>query len=415
VIWFSGRRAYMPWKSETVMDQRIEFVMRARRKEETVSKLCKEYGISRDTGYRWLRRRQEAGSMMGLKEKSRRPRTSPNQTPVGTEDLVVRLRNEKGWGARKLGLLLEQMGEHVSSATIHRILIRRGLISQEPGARKATKRFERSECNQMAQMDFKGEYEIEGGKCYPLSFLDDCSRYLLGLWPLTSTGALGVYESLRSHFRQIGVPESILTDHGTPWYSTTNGHGLTWLSVWLIKQGISIRYSGVGHPQTQGKVERFHRTLKERTRHRRPPTTLEGWQQWAEEFRAEYNNERPHEALGMKTPAEVYNYANLREYREKPPEWEYTGGQVTRLNTQGKVYYRGRYYFACEALAKERVRVDEIDGHLLVTFRHITIREIDLSSGSSIAVVIPARLRLRSRPNATEFPEARGEGARLGI
>src|SRR5215467_11619714 len=104
---------------------------------------------------------------------------------------------------------MEQRGESLSAATIHRILIRRGLISKDPAARKATKRFERSQCNQMAQMDFKGEYAIEGGKCYPLSFLDDCSRYLLGLWPLSSTGGEGVYQSLRTHFRLVGVPESI--------------------------------------------------------------------------------------------------------------------------------------------------------------------------------------------------------------
>ena len=383
----------MPWKSETVMDQRIEFLMRARRKEETISKLCEEYSISRDTGYRWLRRCKEAESVMGVKEKSRRPKTSPNKTPDRIEEQVMRLRKEKGWGARKLRIKLEQEGECISAATIHRILIRGGLIRKEPGARKATKRFERSECNQMAQMDFKGEYEIQGGKCYPLSFLDDCSRFLLGLWVLTSTGARGVYESLREHFRRIGVPESILTDHGTPWYSTTNGHGLTWLTVWLIKQGISMRFSGVAHPQTQGKVERFHRTLKERTKHRQPPSTLEGWRQWIEDFKSEYNNERPHEAIGMKTPAEVYDYANLRPYQETPREWEYTGGQVMTLNTQGHLYYHGRNYFACEALARERVRVDEADGLLIVTFRHMTIREINLISGQSKAVVIPAKAR----------------------
>jgi transposase InsO family protein len=400
----------MPWKSETVMDQRIEFVVRAIRKEETISKLCKEYEISRDTGHRWLRRYKEAGSVLGLKERSRRPITSPTKTVDEIEDMVVKLREEKGWGARKLGLILGQRGQSLSAPTIHRILVRRGMVSRERTARKATKRFERAECNQMAQMDFKGEYEIEGGKCYPLSFLDDCSRYLLGLWPLTSTGGQGVYKSLRSHFQQVGVPQSILTDHGTPWYSTTNGHGLTWVSVWLIKQGISLRFSGVGHPQTQGKVERFHRTLKERTKHRQPPSTIEEWRQWAEKFRAEYNHERPHEALGMKTPAEVYDYANLIEYRERPSEWEYTGGMVARLNTQGKLYYQGRYYFACEALAKERVRVDEIDGRLIVTFRHMTIREIDLTSGRSIAVVIPARLALRSRSDVSGSPRDGGGG-----
>jgi len=402
----------MPWKSETVMDQRLEFVLRVRSKEEPISKLCREYGISRDTGHRWLKRCGVEGIVEGVKERSRRPKTSPNKTPDEIEEMVVRLREEKGWGARKLRLVLGRRGQNMSAPTVHRILVRRGMVSKNAGSRKATKRFARAECNQMAQMDFKGEYEIEGGKCYPLSFLDDCSRYLLGLWPLSSTGGEGVYQSLRTHFRLVGVPESILTDHGTPWYSTTNGHGLTWVTVWLIKQGISLRFSGIGHPQTQGKVERFHRTLKQRTRHRQPPSTIEEWRQWAEEFRAEYNHERPHEALGMKTPAEVYNHANLREYQETPPEWEYTGGRVMTLNTQGHLYYKGRNYFACEALANERVRVDEIDGCLIVTFRHMTIRQIDLSSGKSMAVVIPARTGFRSSSDASGGPQGpRGGGA----
>ncbi len=116
--------------------------------------------------------------------------------------------------------------------------------------------------------------------------LDDRSRFLHGLWPLSSTGGEGVKQTLEGHFREQGVPLSILMDHGTPWFSTTNQHGLTWVAVWLIKQGVLLRYSGIGHPQTQGKVERFHRTLKARTKHRGAPTTMQEWQQWAAEFRA---------------------------------------------------------------------------------------------------------------------------------
>lgn len=379
----------MPWRSETVMDLRIEFVIRAKKKEAPMSKLCQQFGISRPTGYLWLRRYEQAQSVADLKELSRRPVSSPAKTSAGLEDRICQLRQQKGWGARKIKILLGD--ETISSATIHRIFVRRGLVVVSPADRKATLRFEREQSNELAQMDFKGEYEVEGGKCYPLSFLDDHSRFLLGLWPLGSTGGEGVYNCLKSHFQQHGMPEAILTDHGTPWYSTTNAHGLTWLVVWLIKQGIVIKYSGIRHPQTQGKVERFHRSLKERTRHRGLPQTLEEWKVWAEEFRREYNDERPHEALGMKKPAEVYTRENLRQYEEEPREWEYTAGQVIRLNTQGKLYLGGKYYFVCEALAGERVRVDEIEGKLIVTFRHMTIREIDMRTGSSKAVVLPAR------------------------
>jgi transposase InsO family protein len=310
------------------------------------------------------------------------------------EKLVVAHREKQGWGARKIQVPLAKEGYQLGSATIHRIMVREGLIARDPADRKAIKRFESKECNQMAQMDFKGEYAVRGGKSYPLSFLDDHSRYGQGLWPLESTKAKGVHDSLRSRFREVGVPQSILTDHGTPWFSTTNGHGLTWLSVWLIKLGIKLKFSGIRHPQTHGKVERFHRTLKQRTRHRGLPKTLEEWRRWATQFLHEYNYERPHEALGMKTPGEVYTHDNLRPYQENPRDWEYTGGEVKRLNTQGSLYYRGRNYFVCEALANEQVRTDELDDLLVVTFRETTVREINLRTGSSIAVVLDAHRRL---------------------
>jgi transposase InsO family protein len=383
----------MPWKSESVMDQRIKFLIRAKSNQASFSELCREFEISRPTGYLWLKRYEQVGSVTGLAEKSRRPHNSPLQTDHALEKLVVAFRKKQGWGARKIQVLLAKEGHQLGSATIHRILVREGLVEPDPADRKATKRFECDECNKMAQMDFKGEYQVREGKSYPLSFLDDHSRYAHGLWPLGSTNAHGVHDSLESRFREVGVPESILTDHGTPWFSTTNGHGLTWLSVWLIKQGIILKFSGIRHPQTHGKVERFHRTLKERTRHRGLPETLDEWRRWAPEFIQEYNYERPHEALGMKTPGEVYTHDNLRPYQENPREWEYTAGEVKRLNTQGSLYYRGRRFFVCEALANERVRTDELDGLLVVTFRETTVREINLRTGSSIAVVLDARKR----------------------
>jgi transposase InsO family protein len=390
----------MPWKSEAVMDQRIEFIVRAKLKEGSFSELCREFEISRPTGYLWLKRYEQVGSITGLQEKSRRPVKSPLKTDDEIEELVVEFRTRQGWGARKIQVLLAKEGQHLGSATIHRILVRKGLVVPDAADRKATKRFERNECNQMTQMDFKGEYQVREGKSYPLSFLDDHSRYALGLWPLDSTKAQGVHDSLKSRFQEVGVPQSILTDHGTPWYSTTNGHGLTWLSVWLIKQGITLKFSGIRHPQTHGKVERFHRTLKERTRHRGLPETLDEWRKWALEFIQEYNYERPHEAIGMKTPGEVYTLDNLRPYQENPRAWEYTGGEVRRLNTQGSLYYRGRRYFVCEALANERVRTDELDGLLVVTFRATTVREINLRTGSSIAVVLETRRRAESEAGA---------------
>jgi len=381
----------MPWRTESVMDQRVEFVLRAWQEDETISELCREYEISRPTGYRWLKRYQAAGSIKALAEHSRRPHHSPRRTAEALAVAVLELRDKTGWGGPKLAKVLEREGVKVAPATAQRILKRAGRIEARAAAAKTSTRFARAECNELAQMDFKGEYTLPRGKCYPLSLLDDCSRFLHHLWPLRSPGGKGVKQALRAHFREHGVPCSILMDHGTPWFSTTNQHGLTWLAVWLLKQEVVLRYSGVRHPQTQGKVERFHQTLKARTRHRGLPTTLGEWQRWALEFRQEYNYERPHEALEMKTPGEVYQAVNLRPYQEHPADWEYTGGTVLRLNRQGMLAYRQQRYFVSEALAGERVRVDELHGHLLVTFRRMTVREIDLRTGKSTAVLLPAR------------------------
>lgn len=382
----------MPWRTESVMDQRVEFVLRAKAAEEPIAELCREYGISRPTGYLWLNRYQQVGSVTGLAERSRRPAHSPHRTSAEIETAVLAVRDKTGWGGPKIAKVLEQQGVRVAPATAQRIL-KRGSRVVKPKTDKTTTRFEKAECNELAQMDFKGEYTMAAEKCYPLSFLDDCSRYCHGLWPLPGTGAEGVKQTLERYFREHGVPLSILMDHGTPWYGTTNQHGLTWVSVWLLKQGVVLRYSGVGHPQTQGKVERFHQTLKARTRHRGAPTTLAEWERWAVEFRHEYNHERPHESLGMKTPAEVYQPVNLRPYQAQPREWEYNGGTIKRLNTQGMLYYRQQTYFVSEALAAERVRVDELEGKLLVTFRHMTVREIEIHTGKSRAVLLPVKHR----------------------
>ena len=384
----------MPWKTESVMEQRLSFLIEARKQEASVSKLSRQYGVSRQTGYKWVKRYQAAGSIEGLKDKSRRPHHSPRRTSGEAEQRVLAVRDEKGWGADKIQYVVAKAGVTLPAITIHRILKRHGRIKLESKARLAPGRFARERCNELAQMDFKGEYQLRGGgKCYPLSLIDDCSRYLLGLWPLPSTAAQGVQQVLQGHFQKVGVPQELLTDHGSTWYANMNQHGLTWLSIWLIKQGITLKYSAVNHPQTQGKVERFHRTLKERTKHRGEPALMSEWDAWAAEMRQEYNEQRPHEALGMKTPAEVYTTDNLRPYQEHPREWEYSGGEVRRLDNGGGFSKYGGWYFVCEALAKERVRLDEFDGKLTVTFRHLTIREINLQTRSSTAVLLRSEVR----------------------
>jgi len=377
----------MPWKVTDVMNQKIRFVVRATEPGTNLSALCREFGISRPTGYLWLKRYREANSVAGLKERSRRPRHSPQRTSAAVEARVVALRRRHGWGGKKLQVLLEREEIHLSVSTVHRILRRKGELGEYQAARPAPGRFERSEPNELWQMDFKGPFAGPDGECHPLSILDDCSRYSVGLYGLRTTRMDPVQALLRETFSRYGVPDAMLMDHGAPWWSTTNHWGLTRLSVDLIKQGIDLIYGRVRHPQTQGKVERFHRTLKDSVAHQGKPQRWEEWAGLLKDFRWEYNHVRPHESLQMEVPAQRYRRSR-RSYNPKPAPWEYPCGvQVKRLNSRGCLTVGKGRSFVCEALAKEWVGVEEVEDKLLVRYRHMYIREIDLRTRQTRALV----------------------------
>lgn len=344
--------------------------------------LCREFGVSRPTGYRWLSRYRESGRVADLRELSRRPSHSPRQTRSEIVDRVVSLRMAHGWGARKLQVLLLAEGIVISESTINRILKSHGLHWESEITGRATIRFERASANELWQMDFKGLSQAIIGRCCPLSILDDHSRFAVGLHALTDQQANSVHQALVHTFERYGVPQAILVDHGTPWYGSS-GHGLTWLGVALIKQGVHLYFSGVRHPQTQGKVERFHRTLGERLRHRGYPHHLHEWQQTFDDFVDEYNHIRPHQALQMAVPASRYQPSS-RSYQPHPREWEYPQGAVVkRLNRAGLLAWHSRYYFVSEALASEHVEINHTSSHLLIRYRHLWIRDIDLTTGLS--------------------------------
>jgi hypothetical protein len=238
-------------------------------------------------------------------------------------------------------------------------------------------------------MDFKGEFDVGGRKCYPLALVDDHSRYLLALAPLRSEHGSAVQGVLIDCMERIGVPESILVDHGTPWWSSTNGHGLTRLAVFLIRQGVKLRYSGISHPQTQGKVERFNRTLGDWLEHHGWPDTLSSCVRAFEKFRLEYNEVRPHESLGLETPSTRYA-PSPRAYQPIPKPWDYPPGtNVCRLAGNGCLRLSGRSYFVCHALADRRVRWERFGNRILVSYRHMLIREIDTVTARSSSVVKP--------------------------
>lgn len=394
----------MSWKTMDVREQRVRFVIQASQGEANLAGVCREFGISRPTGYRWLRRYQAKG-VAGVCEQSRRPRHIAIRTPEEWEEQIVELRRQRpDWGARKLQVLLQGQGVELPVVTIHRVLLRRGLVREADRGRPAPQRFEREEPNQLWQMDFKSPKGWQR-PIGPLSVLDDCSRYAVVLQGTWSTRGEVVQEQLEGAFQSCGVPTEMLMDHGIPWWSGQGPRGWTRLTVWLMKQGVGLLFSGVRHPQTQGKVERFHGTL-EQARRRRGIPVAKLPQEWLDEFREEYNQVRPHEALGMKTPASVW-YPSPRRYDPNPAEWAYdSGSEVQRLGPHGQLKVAGRWWQVCEALAGEAVRLERVLGHVLVYYCQTLVREIDLVEQRSTA--FPPSLR--SAGNAADLQKCNGCG-----
>lgn len=371
----------MAWGSVNIDEQRMRFVVSASRREKPFVELCAEFQVSRPTGYEWLRRYQ-SGGMAAVREKSRRPHRSPEKTPTEIERRVIELRQQRpDWGARKLRVLLRDEHIDLPVITVHRILLRHGLVRWQDQHAQAVGRFERSAPNQLWQMDFKSPIGWEA-PIGPLSVQDDHSRYVIALQGTWSTQAGPVKERLIESFEQCGMPEAMLMDHGTPWWNMKAAAGWTWLTVWLMKQGIRLHFSGYRHPQTQGKVERFHGAMAAAMKRRGFPAPQER-QHWLNEFRWEYNHVRPHEALAMKTPASVWQHSS-RRYQEKPPAWEYEPGtEVRKLSAEGRVRVQGRTWEISRSLAGEWVQLIRIEQRVLVYYCRSVVRELDLAAQRS--------------------------------
>ena len=357
-----------------VQEQRVRFVIAATQKAQPFRALCAAYEISRPTGYLWLRRYQELG-LQGIAEQSRKPHRSPSRTASELEEQVVQMRQRyPDWGARKLQVLLAREGVALPRNTVHRILLRHDLVREEERRTPALQRFERGQPNELWQMDFKGPKgwpQAVG----PLSVLDDHSRYLIALAANGSTQGEPVRVQLEEAFQRCGVPAGMLMDHGTPWWSTPSPSGQTHLSLWLMRQGIRLHWSGVRHPQTQGKVERFHGSLQ-RALNRRG-LSQQRTQAWLDAYRWEHNHVRPHEALGMQTPATLWR-PSLRRYDPHPPQWEYPpGAWVLKVDCQGKLDIQGQKWKVSRALAGEWVRVEPVEQRMLVFYCTTLIRELD--------------------------------------
>ncbi len=374
----------MPWKEIGVVESRMEALIR-HKEGERVSDLSREYGVSRQTFYKWVRRHEEEG-VCGLFDRSRRPHRSPNRVSQEVEDRIIELRLKYGWGGRNIRDLLVKDDIQVSAATVDRVIARNGLIREKDKQRPATRRFQREKPNQLWQMDFKGEYRLPGGACYPLSIIDDHSRYSIGLIGLRSTNSEQVTRHLINCFVEFGLPDAMLMDHGAPWYATSHPDGMSRITVMLRQQGIQPIFSGVGHPQTQGKVERFHRTLSHYLKWHGVPQEFDPFCNVLGEFRYIYNEVKPHTALNRLTPAQCYRPSTKR-FNPSPPEWQYPpGASVKKLTPRGTLHWHGHLYFVSQALPDEKVWCRQVEHRLLIVYRDQFVRELDLNSGRSTSV-----------------------------
>jgi transposase InsO family protein len=387
----------MVWKTMDAEEQKVRFVVAASRREKSLRALCEEFGISRPTGYLWLGRYEKAG-LAGIAERSRRPQHSPQRTGPEVERRVVELRQRyPDWGARKLQVLLAREQVEVKRSTLHRILLRHDLVAEHDRRRQAPGRFQRGTPNELWQMDFKSPKGWNAA-VGPLSVLDDCSRYLLVLQAVWTNHGELVREQLESAFTQCGVPQAMLMDHGIPWWSERAPSGITRLTVWLMKQGIRLHWSGFRHPQTQGKVERFHGALQRALRLR--PVERQQPQAWLDAFRWEHNHVRPHEALAMQTPASVWR-PSPRRYDPQPAPWQYPAGtKVLKVGGQGSLDAYGLRWKIARALAGEWVQLERLEQRVLVYYCQTLIRELDLQRRGSVVV-----RRWRHPPGADNGPE----------
>jgi len=392
----------MPWEETTAMEQRLEFVRRCLAKQHTMTALCRAYGISRDVGYKWLRRFEEGGRA-ALVDRPRVPRSNPRATPPEIVELILECRRRRGWGAKKIGPVLREKHPDLvipGTSTISGILKREGLTQPQRRRRTAPPRSQPfSECsapNDVWCADFKGDFRLgDGTRCYPLTVCDAFSRYVICCQAYGEIRWKRVQKAYERSFREYGLPRAMRTDNGSPFASNGAG-GLTRLSVWLVKLGIELERIDPGRPQQNGRLERWHRTLKAETG--KPPRKSPRAQQAAfDGFRLLFNQERPHEALGQIPPSRVYQ-PSTRPFPKLVEGPQYPGHfEVRKVSEIGQVRWRGRLVFVSGALAGEHVGLEERDeGLWTVSFGTLNLGTLD--ERDAVAKLIkPMRKRTPSR------------------
>jgi transposase InsO family protein len=374
----------MPWKASSVMEERLRFVARLL-DGEAMTEVCREFGISRKTGYKIFDRYKEHG-LEALSDRSRRPVRYANQLPEQIEGIIVRLKAEKPhWGARKIReLLVRRLDGDIrvpAKSTIHAVLDRHGLVRRSGGPRhraRGTPLSAGAGPNDLWCADFKGEFKLGNGQyCYPLTVTDHASRFLLLCEALDSTREEPAITAFERLFREQGLPLAIRSDNGVPFASPNALFNLSKLSVWWLRLGIAIERIKPGHPQQNGRHERMHLTLKKEAT--RPPG-FNSLQQQArfDAFLREFNTERPHEALDMKCPAELYA-ASARHYAGLPELTYPFHDRDVVITSCGRLCLHRKKINISVVLAGQKLGIKEVDeGIWLVSFMHYDLGYFDL-------------------------------------
>jgi len=365
------------------MSLRQEFVALATVPGVNMSGLCARFGVSRKTGYKWLAR-QRSGDAIALADRSRRPHRSPAQTPAVMEELVLNLRGKHpAWGGRKLQRRLQDLGHAAvpSPSTITAILRRHGLlIENRAGYPRSLTRFEHPAPNDLWQMDFKGHFAMMNReRCHPLTVLDDHSRFSLGLRACENERGLIVQQELTGIFRRYGLPWRMLMDNGPTWRGSNADQAHTPLTVWLMRLGVAIVHGRPYHPQTQGKDERFHRTLDVELLRRTALRDLLHTQQHFDAWRDDYNLHRPHEALAMEVPARRYQ-PSPRAFPEQIPPLEYAADLIIRkVRAGGRIRFQRHEARVGTPFIGEFVglRATDADGVWIVYFGTLPLGRLD--------------------------------------
>lgn len=370
----------MPWEEKTVKLTRQEFIARAIAAETSFSQLCRDFNITRKTGYKWLNRYLNGES---LDDKSKAPFNSPNKTSEIKEQMVLSAReSHPAWGPRKLHKVLENAGfsDIPAPSTIAAILKRNNLISPEESIKHTPyKRFEHKNPNDLWQLDFKGDFAmLDGNRCFPLTVLDDHSRYSLAIDAKSNQRALGVFDTFYRLFSEYGLPSAILCDNGVPWRDSNGGY--TNFEILLMQLNILPIHGKPYHPQTQGKEERFHRTMKEELLKYKVINNIEDAQLTFDAWRHEYNHERPHNALNLDVPAKHYKPSKLK-LPELIKEPEYDSNAVLRkVNYKGYISINKNRYYLSESFTGRYIQIKQTveENIIKLCYGNFQIAKIDL-------------------------------------